>query len=1621
MVGNPWAAFPLDRDDEDSFDEFPVAEETPSPSPTPTPARPGGLLGGGYPYQIPTFTNPVATDGDTIRDGDVRYRLQGIDAPELAQRGWRSDGSTVPLGELSQNYLSEQLYSPENLRLASRAPSSYGRIVGPIENDGRDIGLGSLRAGQSIAAPEYIDDPEMRFDYLQAERLARMNRLGVHGTVTLTPSEFRENPDYVPDRRDTALFADMPTPNAGMTSEQEQRYLHMLEFNTADEILEFFNNVVGYNVDEAHLRSFIAHRDAALRRGEDVAELVGDTVGYAPETRELIDPEDGQVGAAARQFGNDFLVGALDELGAIPDTLGLTEGRENVWNSERRLADIYWNNLYQNQAILRHDRSEYPTTSAVAGTAGALTSGFVLPYARGIATAPQLARWGAGYGAAHGFLGTDGGLSERATGAVQGGTIGAVLDPVLGKTLDAAIPAAQRLIGRMRGSSAQPASSAPASPLSGGPIGPQTIDQIDPELVAQVARASPLTQPRTRSELLASASTVQPRDVLPMPSNVPEAGELAELNASRFEPARPVNEATALQRQTVTNWRGEPVPKVGPLDLVGFIRSQGGLIDEGGELSAMGLTNAARRGLDHVGQETRFGPLVNNQDGSNLDDAALAAWEAGYFPEHSTRPDINTFLDGLRDTYEGQANRRFLPEDYGQVEGFSALRGERYELEQAISESDAPIYRDNSAPAGEAQAFPPVEAYEDWAGDAIERVGNIDVSKLDTPQDISRALRTAHNAMGGFDAATRGRISQGETANLAEELGMTAEQLLARRNGQAFNAEEALAARQILARSSNELVNAARAIQRLDDPGDELLAQFREKLVRHVAIQEQVAGITAEAGRVLQQFRQAADSRAVRGDVLSAFVRSGGGRGELQEAAEALIDAVEVGPGRFNTLAGQATNPRFKDKVSELYINALLSNPPTHVVNMVSNAITAVGQIPEYALASAIGGARRAVVGQAAGERILGSEVGARAFGLLQGTREGLDLFRNALRTGEADDFVSKVEGDQFKAISGFKGEVARLPTRFLTAEDQLFKGIARRMELNAQAVRIANREGLTGEERTARVAELVANPTDDMLARSLDYGLYLTYQRQLGETGRGLSQITSSSLPAKIVVPFVRTPINLLKFATERSPAAPLLREWRQDFAAGGERRDVALARMMLGTGIGYSFYSLAQQGIITGAAPPDPARARLMYADGWQPYSIRVGDRYISYSRLDPISTIMGVAADMATLPQNMSDRQREDQSTMLVASIMNNLANKTWLSGVASLTAGLADPQRNAENWLERTVSSFATPAVMGGMARQIDPVVRQREGVGEAIRARVPGMSDDLYPARNVFGEPRLTDSLGPDFISPFWQSQSQDDPVVAEMLRIQKSVSAPGKQFTEEGERVDYPRDVYDRYHEIAGRLTYNNLLSLIGSESYSGLDDAGKRRAAGRAIREARETARSVLDDPDYPLPAKGAGATDAFQEYLANDPFSDFPREGGEAAGEWDAFPQEQAEQAPEDEWGDFPEAGQRDVMGAIQQAIPGVRVTSGFRTREYQEDMRRRGYSPAQNSAHLDGSALDLVPPSGMSMQELARRVQQVEPEAYVLNEGDHLHVEFPDYFAAPALGGARAAGVRNPARVQ
>lgn len=93
-----------------------------------------------------------------------------------------------------------------------------------------------------------------------------------------------------------------------------------------------------------------------------------------------------------------------------------------------------------------------------------------------------------------------------------------------------------------------------------------------------------------------------------------------------------------------------------PASLLQFLKQNGGVVDEGGELRSRDAQK------QYIG-------LVN-KNGLSLDYAGEAAWEAGYFIE---RPTISELLDAIDE--ELRVNKKY-PLDYVEEEGISDYRGE---------------------------------------------------------------------------------------------------------------------------------------------------------------------------------------------------------------------------------------------------------------------------------------------------------------------------------------------------------------------------------------------------------------------------------------------------------------------------------------------------------------------------------------------------------------------------------------------------------------------------------------------------------------------------------------------------------------------------------------------------------------------------------------------------------------------------------------------------------------------------------------------------------------------------------------------------------------------------------
>lgn len=115
--------------------------------------------------------------------------------------------------------------------------------------------------------------------------------------------------------------------------------------------------------------------------------------------------------------------------------------------------------------------------------------------------------------------------------------------------------------------------------------------------------------------------------------------------------------------------------------------------------------------------------------------------------------------------------------------------------------------------AEEASITIKVPEFKTGAKDAApERAQNINLARLNTTEDVQSLLdRVAQADAKGINKARREVITNEELPRLADDLGMSVDDLMNRRQGEAFNAEQILAARKVLVASGENLIDLSKS------------------------------------------------------------------------------------------------------------------------------------------------------------------------------------------------------------------------------------------------------------------------------------------------------------------------------------------------------------------------------------------------------------------------------------------------------------------------------------------------------------------------------------------------------------------------------------------------------------------------------------------------------------------------------------------------------------------------------------------------------------------------------------------------------------------------------------------
>ena len=333
------------------------------------------------------------------------------------------------------------------------------------------------------------------------------------------------------------------------------------------------------------------------------------------------------------------------------------------------------------------------------------------------------------------------------------------------------------------------------------------------------------------------------------------------------------------------------------------------------------------------------------------------------------------------------------------------------------------------------------------------------------------------------------------------------------------------------------------------------------------------------------------------------------------------------------------------------------------------------------------------------------------------------------------------------------------------------------------------------------------------MRLAATDAALYQTFTNKTGAFADSLRKMADADPSgfSRVLLPFIRTPSNIMKFTFERTPLAPLMSQVRADMAAGGARKDLALARMATGSAMMLAAADLTMAGAITGKGPDNPSRRSAKQRQGWQPYSVKLGDRYFAFNRMDPIGMTLGLAADAVEILQNSDGskpKAAEEAIIAGVASIANNMTSKTYLRGVSQFFEMMANPTMFSESYVQRLLGT-AIPTAAAEVARGIDPYLRETRSIMDSLRRRTPGISKELPAVRDLWGQPiEFRSGLGwaYDAVSPIYSRREKASPIDKEILRLGMNITKPPRVISIDGITVDLDKHkgAYSRYVELAG-------------------------------------------------------------------------------------------------------------------------------------------------------------------------------------------------------------------------
>ena len=563
----------------------------------------------------------------------------------------------------------------------------------------------------------------------------------------------------------------------------------------------------------------------------------------------------------------------------------------------------------------------------------------------------------------------------------------------------------------------------------------------------------------------------------------------------------------------------------------------------------------------------------------------------------------------------------------------------------------------------------------------------------------------------------------------------------------------------------------------------------------------------------------------------------------------------------YALLANEITNSSWQDKWDTWRYLSMLSKPATHERNIIGN----VGM-------NVVSGVKNNIAAA------LESTVDAVSPNGIQRTKSILNPLSESDRSlisyaaKDADEVAYRaLSGSKYGVKEGIEGQAKA----FRSGPGKFIQKVA---DTNSALLEVEDYAGLKAKYSTSLAGYLKANKvdatifdaTDDaskaFLDKAREYAIseakkatfheestFADALSKFSQNMRNSDNVRDKAIGAMIegVVPFKKTPINIVKTAGRYSPLSivdAVFNKLPKALKSSGNNAGKytvsqaidSLASGLTGTGIMMLGAYMGSKGLIRGKGTGDEAQDSFDQLRGQQNYSIQFGDGSYTIDWMAPsvLPLLVGVELQKA-----WEDKGNIDSSELFnsIASLADPIVETTMMSGVSNALSNVRYSDSDTG-----ILSSFATglatgyatqgiPSTLGAVARAIDNTRRDSSGTQKGVlgqleytlnstKNKIPYLSEQMPEYRDAWGRTQenfsggdgsLASNLAYQLFSPGYYSEGNTTSNDAYLQKL----------YDKTGESDILPKKVSRSYNgEKIDPYTYSRVQKNVGQKSYELID-----------------------------------------------------------------------------------------------------------------------------------------------------------------------------------------------------